>query len=61
MDMIWDELRRNNIDIDREKLSFHIDACLREHEELYGTIINQIDRDNFPNSLCDDLYRDESQ
>ena len=34
-------------------LSFHIDACLREHEELYGAIIIQIDGDNLPNSLCD--------
>ena len=40
--MIWDELRSNNIEIDRETLSFHIDACLREH-----------DKDNLLKSLCD--------
>ena len=39
MDMIGDELKSNNIEIDRETLSFHIDACLREH-----------DKDNLPNS-----------
>ena len=34
-------------------LSFHIDACLREHEELYGAVINQMDKDNLPISLYD--------
>ena len=46
MDIIWDELRSNNIEIDRETLSFHIDACLREYEELYGTVIIRMDKDN---------------
>ena len=50
-DMIWNELRNNNIEIDKETLSFHIHACLREHEEIYGTVINQIDKDNFPMEL----------
>ena len=63
MDMTWDELRSNNIDIDRETLSFHIDACLREHEDIYGAFINQLDKDNLPinlpNSLCD-IYEEMS-
>ena len=46
--MIWDE---------HITLSFHIDACLREHEDIYGAFINQLDKDNLPtnlpNSLCD--------
>ena len=46
MDMIWDELRSNNIDVDIETLSFHINTFLREHEDIYGTAINRIDRDN---------------
>ena len=57
MDMIRDERRSNNTEIDRETLSFHIDACLREHEDIYGAFINQLDKDNLPtnllNSLCD--------
>ena len=56
MDMIGDEHRSGNIEIDRETLSFHIDACLREHEDIYGAFINQLDKDNLPtnlpNSLC---------
>ena len=52
MDMIWGELRSNNIEIDRETLSFHIDPCLREHGELYGTGVIRLDKDNLPNSLC---------
>ena len=37
----------------RETLSFHIDACLREYEGLYGTVIIRLDKDNLLNSLCD--------
>ena len=53
MDIIREELKRNNIDIDKDMLSFYISKCLDEHEELYGAIIIQIDGDNLPNSLCD--------
>ena len=35
----------------KKRLSFHIHACLREHEEIYGTVINRIDKDNFPMEL----------
>ena len=51
MDIIWEELKRNNIEIDKDMLSFYISKCLDEHEELYGAIIIQIDGDNLPNSL----------
>ena len=46
MDIIWEELKRNKIDIDKDMLSFYISKCLHEHEELYGAIIIQIG-DNF--------------
>ena len=52
MDIIWEELKRNNIDIDKDMPSFYISKCLDEHKELYGAIIIQIDGDNLPNSLC---------
>ena len=51
MDIICDELRSNNIEINIETLSFHINICLREHEEIYGTVINRIDKDNLPMNL----------
>ena len=57
MDMILDELRSNNIEIDKETLSFLIDACLREHEEIYGAVINQLDKDNLTTSLYD-IYKE---
>ena len=57
MDMIGDELKSNNIEIDRETLSFHINACLREHEDIYGAFINQLDKDNLPISLYD-IYKE---
>ena len=53
MDMIWNELRNNNIEIDKETLSFHIHARLRKHEDIYGAVINQLDKDNLPISLYD--------
>lgn len=46
MEMIWDELKSNNIEIDKETLSFQIDAWFSEHEEIYETAIKRIDRDD---------------
>ena len=51
MDIIWFELKRNNEEIDIETPSFHIDTYPRQHEEIYGTVINRIDRDNLPINL----------
>ena len=56
MDIIWEELKRNNIEIDKDMLSFYISKCLDEHEKLYGAIVIQIG-DNLPNSLCN-IYAD---
>ena len=57
MNSLWriryHELKSNNIDIDKETLSFHINTCLREHEEIHGTAINRKDRDNISAILCD--------
>ena len=46
MDIICDELKSNNIEIDIETLSFHINTYLREHEEIYETVISPIDKEN---------------
>ena len=35
MDIILEELKRNNIDIDKDMLSFHISKCLDEQREIY--------------------------
>ena len=53
MDIICEELKCNDIEIDKETLSFHINTCLREHEEIYWTAINRMDRDNISAILCD--------
>ena len=57
MNSLWriryHELKSNNIDIDKETLSFHINTCLREYEEIHGTAINRKDRDNISAILCD--------
>ena len=53
MDIIWDRLESNNIDINKETPSFHIDTCLKEYGEIYGTAINRIDRNNMSAILCD--------
>ena len=52
-DIILDELKSNNVEIDKATLSFHINTCLREREEIYGTAINRIDRNNISAILCD--------
>ena len=53
MDIIWEELKSNDFNIDKDMLSFYISKCLDEHEELYGPIIIQIGGDNLSKSLCD--------
>jgi hypothetical protein len=35
LDIIYDELKRNKIDIDWQTLSFHINTILDEHENLF--------------------------
>ena len=43
MENICDELKRNNIEMDKETLLFHIHACLKDYEGIYGAVINQLD------------------
>ena len=41
-EIIWDELRQNDIKIDRDTFGFYINKCVVEHQELYDTIKNII-------------------
>jgi hypothetical protein len=38
IDIIFDELKRNEIDIDKQTLSFHINAILDHHRDLYRAV-----------------------
>ena len=42
MDIIWEELKRNNINIDKDMLSFYISKCLDEQREMYNSLNAQI-------------------
>ena len=42
MDTIWEELKRNNIDIDKDMLSFFISKCLDEQREMYNSLNAQL-------------------
>ena len=42
MDIIWEELKRNNIDIDKDMLSFYISKCLDEQGEMYDSLNAQL-------------------
>ena len=44
MDLIYDELRQNNVDIDKDTLSFHLNSCLEEHQILFNSISGQTNR-----------------
>ena len=46
MNITYDELKSNNIQIGIETQSFHINTYLREHEEIYETVISPIDKEN---------------
>ena len=35
IDIIFNELKRNEIDIDKQNLSFHINTMINQHRELY--------------------------
>ena len=37
MDIIWEELKSNNIDIDKDMLSFYISKCLDEQRQMYDS------------------------
>ena len=39
-------LKSNNFEINIETLSFHINTYFREHEEMYGTVIKWMDKNN---------------
>ena len=42
MDIIWEELKRSNSDIDKDMLSFYISKCLDEQREMYDSLSAQL-------------------
>ena len=54
-EIIWDEIQRNNIYIEKDTLYFHMNECLRKHSELYENV--RIGVDNLSEKLCD-IYRE---
>ena len=42
MDIILEELKRNDIDIDKDMLSFYISKCLDEQGEMYDSLNAQL-------------------
>ena len=42
MDIIWEELKRNNIDIDKDMLSFYISKCFDEQREMYDSLNHRL-------------------
>ena len=42
LDIIWEELKRNNIDIDKDMLSFCISKYLHEQREMYDSLNAQL-------------------
>lgn len=49
MDLILDELRKNDVDIDMRTLSHHINYLLREHEAMYNGMVVRINPDELSN------------
>ena len=58
MEIICDELRRNNVKIDKETLSFHIHACLREHGEIYQSAVQHLDTKCMHRTILYDIYEE---
>ena len=51
IDIIFDELKRNEIDIDKQTLSFHINTILDHHRDLYRAV-------NARDLNLDQIYRE---
>ena len=49
MEVIVDELQRNNIDIDIRKLSHHINEIIDRHEALYGEMAVRLNPEDLSN------------
>jgi hypothetical protein len=63
IDIIFDELKRNEIDIEKQTLSFHINTILDRHRDLYSAVnahglnLDQIYREiNVTNFGCIIVY-----
>ena len=41
-DIIWEELKRNRIGIDKDMLSFYISKCLDQQREMYDSLNAQL-------------------
>ncbi len=46
MDLILDELQRNNVEIDMSTLSHHINYLIERHKRAYGNMVRQVNREN---------------
>ena len=49
MDVIFDELRKNNVDIDKKTLSHHINYVLGRHGKLYDEMAERLGPDGLLN------------
>jgi hypothetical protein len=58
INIIFDELRQNEIDIDKQTLSFHINVILDKHRDLYcavsahGLNLDQVYREINMTNFC---------
>ena len=43
IDIIYNELSQNNVEIDEDTPSFHIQICLGENEEYINTLLGRVD------------------
>ena len=46
MDLILDELQKNNVDIGIKTLSYYIKYLIEQHEGAYGNMVRQVNREN---------------
>ncbi len=46
MDLILDELQRNNVEIDMSTVLHHINYLIERHEWAYGNMVRQANREN---------------
>ena len=53
MDVIFDELQKNNVNIDKTTLSYHVHHCLEHYTTMYGQMAMRSNLADLHEIFCD--------
>ena len=53
MEVVLDELRKNNVDIDMTKVSYHMHQCLEQYKTMYDKMATPVEAVHLPDIFND--------